>query len=581
MKQTSFLTLLFVSLLMIGLGGCKKTFDIKPQDQLELSQAYQNVYDADAAVVGIYGKFMGLSEQYVVLNELRGDLLDYTSNANESLRQISTHTVTPGNPFASPKPFYEVIININDALENFQKMRAEKKMTEAEFNQRYSDIATLRSFLYLQLGIHFGQVPYVTSSLKNIDEVKNVSNFPKLTFSQLLDSLISFTSSLPYMDVYPTGSNLNISVDGYPTQKFYVNKKIILGDLYLWKGDYVAAATAYRQVMETGTAGAIDGNYYSQYKIGWDSDGAIDHYVTYSRAGDASTLVYNSQWRIMFEQPYGSKGFDREWIWVLPFDTKFKPENPLIKLFSPVGGNYLVKPSQEIFDLWDGETQKPAQGASIPYDARKLLSTSFINGQPVAMKYLYNYLNYTTNTPTNPLVKNGKWFLFRQTQMHLRFAEAANRAGKYRLAWGLWNSGIAGAYPAPTSDVTNYHNTLSQPYPFNFDARNSGSSGVPYYRADWYRNIGVRSRANMLDAPVPASDSLISIENGLIKEGALENAFEGTRWPDLLRIALRRNDPTIIADKIYNKLLKDGSGDAAAARTRLMSPANWYLPFAW
>ena len=46
------------------------------------------------------------------------------------------------------------------------------------------------------------------------------------------------------------------------------------------------------------------------------------------------------------------------------------------------------------------------------------------------------------------------------------------------------------------------------------------------------------------------ADSLIQIENGLINEGALENAFEGTRWPDLLRIALRRNDPSFIADKV-------------------------------
>jgi hypothetical protein len=539
------------------------------------------VYDADAAVVGIYGKFMGLADRYVILNELRGDLLDYTINADEALRQISTHTVAAGNPYASPKPFYEVIINCNDVLENFQVMVKDKKMTEAEFNQRYSDIGALRSFLYLQLGIHFGEVPYVTSSLKDIDAVRNTSNFPRLTFNVLLDSLIRFTEALPFKDIYPAGTNLNITVDGYQTQKFYVNKKIILGDLHLWRGNYTKAAEWYRLVMETATQGVVNGNYYSQYKVGWDSNGDIDHYVTYTRAGDATTLVYNSQWRFMFEQPYGSSGFDREWVWVLPFDSKFKPDNSLVKLFSPIGGNYLVKPSQEIIDLWDGETQRPAQGLSIPYDARKLLSTSTIAGQPVAMKYLYNYLNYTNLAPFNLLTKNGKWFLFRQTQMHMRFAEAANRAGKYRLAWGFLNSGIAGAYPAPGSDVTLYHNTLSEAYPYNFDARNSGSSGVPFYRSDWYRNIGIRARANLVDMAVPAADSLLTIENGLLKETALENAFEGTRWPDLLRIALRRNDPSIIADKIYNKILKDGSGNAAAVRAKLMNPANWYLPFNW
>ena len=572
---------LVVALLASGLlfTSCKKIFDIEPQDQLDQTQAYQNVYDADAAIVGIYGKFMGLADRYVILNELRGDLLDYTSNANEALRQISTHTVTNGNPYANPRPFYELIVNCNDVLENFQVMASDKKMTESEFNQRYSDIGSLRSFLYLQLGIHFGEVPYVTKSLKDIDAVKDASNYPRLPFSVLLDSLIRFTEALPFKDQYPINTNLNVTVDGYPTEKFFVNKKCLLGDLNLWKGNYTKAAQWYRDVMELATTGAAGENYYSQYKLGWA--GGFNHYVTYSRAGDASSLVYNDGWRVMFESAMGSDGFRREWIWALPFDSKFNPENSLIKLFSPAGGDYLVKPSQEIVDLWDNETQVPAQGLSIPYDARKLLSMRYMGGQPVAMKYLYNYISYINLLPFNALTKNGKWFLYRQSTMHMRFAEAANRMGRYRLAWGLMNNGIAGAYPAPTSDVTYFHNTNFDSYPYNFDARNSGSSGVPYYRADWYRNIGVRLRANLANVTVPAGDSLLTIENSVLKEAALENAFEGNRWPDLLRIALRRNDPAIIADKVYNKILKDGTGDAAAARAKLMNPANWYLPFTW
>jgi starch-binding outer membrane protein, SusD/RagB family len=573
---------LSLTVLAAGLffSGCKKLFDIKPQDQLDQSQAYQNVFDADAAVVGIYGKFMGLADRYVILNELRGDLLDYTVNADEALRQISTHTVTAGNPYASPKPFYEVIINCNDVLENFQVMVKDKKMTEAEFNQRYSDIGALRSFLYLQLGIHFGEVPYVTNALKDIDAVNNVSNFPRLPFNTLLDSLINFTDRLPFKNVYPTGTNLNLTVDGYQTEKFYVNKKCLLGDLYLWRGNYQKAAEWYRDVMEYASVTFGFGeDFYSYYRLGWA--GGHNHYVSYGRAGDASTLLYNDGWRVMFDQPYGSNSMRREWIWALPFDSKFKPDNSLIKLFSPIGGSYLIKPSQEVFDLWDGETQLPAQGLAIPYDARKLLSTMNINGQPVAMKYLYNYINYANLTPFNALTKNGKWFLYRQAHMHLRYIEAANRVGKHRLSWGLLNNGIAGAYPAPGSDVTLYHNTLTEAYPYNFDARNSGGAGVPFYRADWYRNIGIRTRANLSNFSVPASDSLLTIENAVLKEAALETAFEGTRWPDLLRIALRRNDPSIIADKIYNKILKDGSGNAAAARAKLMNPANWYLPFNW
>jgi hypothetical protein len=574
---------LLVVLGATAFSSCKKTFDLLPQDQLDASQMYRNVYDADAAIVGLYGKFTSLAERYIVLNELRGDMLEYTDNADEYLRQISTHSVTAENPYANPRPFYELIVNCNDVLKNFNSMHDGKKMKEAEFQERYSDVLFLRSFLYLQLGIHYGTVPYVTDALATLDDVNNESKFPKLTFNVLLDSLINVSERATYKDEYASSSTLAVTVDGYPTQKWFVNKKVVLADLHLWKGNYVQAASYYRQVMETGTVGTVNGSYYSMYKVGWDSNGDIDHYITYSRAGDASTLVTNSQWRIMFELPTTTEGFRREWVWAIPFDNKFKPENPFVKLFSNIGGSYLVKPSKNATDMWDNEQQKSASAATgtpgIPYDARGQLSWKNINGQPVVMKFLYNYINNNTNLPLNVLQKDSKWFLFRQTQLHMRFAEAANRVGRYRLAWGLLNSGIAGAYPAPTSDVTLYHNTLNDSYPFNFDARNSGSAGVPYYRSDWYRNIGIRSRANLVDQAVPATDSLNQIEANLINETGLENGFEGTRWPDLLRVALRRNDPSFIADKVYAKLLKDGVPNAAAVRAKLMDKNNWYLPF--
>ncbi|HEX8314083.1 MAG TPA: RagB/SusD family protein, partial [Flavisolibacter sp.] len=69
---------------------------------------------------------------------------------------------------------------------------------------------------------------------------------------------------------------------------------------------------------------------------------------------------------------------------------------------------------------------------------------------------------------------------------------------------------------------------------------------------------------------------------GLVNEQALETAFEGTRWPDLLRVAIRRDDPSFLANKVYSKLIKNGAtaGAANQARAKLMA-RNWFLPFKW
>ncbi len=548
------LGIFLLAVAITGMVSCSKVLEELPQQELDIEQMYGNVYDADAAVNGLYGQFKSLADRYIILNELRADMLQYTNNADEYLRQISEHSVTADNPYASPRPFYELILKCNDVLKNFRIMVQETKMTEDQFNQRYSDVGALRSFLYLQLGIHYGSVPYITEPLETVDAIKDAGKFPKIPFETLLDSLIIFTE---------------------------IHKKCLLGDLNLWKGNYQKAAVWYREVMETSTTGTAGARYYMQYKLGWNGS-AEDHYISYSRAGDVTSLVWEPQWRHMFQRGQDN-GFDYEWIWVLPYDSRFKPENPLIKLFSPIGGSYLVKPSRQAMDYWNSQQQRPLSGQTgvIPYDARGIFTYTELGGQPVVMKYLYNYIDYRTNLALNPFQKNGKWFLYRQTHLHLRFAEAANRAGQHRLAYSFFNSGFAGTYPPPSgvTDVTLYHNTLGLPYPFNFDGRNSGGTGVPYYRSDWYRNIGIRARANIQNYVMQGVDSLLEVEDGLIQEVGLENGFEGTRWPDLMRIALRRNDPAFLADKVYQKFLKDGVGNAAAIRQKLMNKENWYLPF--
>jgi len=92
--------------LVLSTLSCKKMFDISPEDALEYDKNYQNVNDADAAVWGIYGKFVQVADRYIVLNELRGDLEDVTLRSTKYLREINEHAVSADNPWAYPKPFY-------------------------------------------------------------------------------------------------------------------------------------------------------------------------------------------------------------------------------------------------------------------------------------------------------------------------------------------------------------------------------------------------------------------------------------------------------------------------------------------
>jgi starch-binding outer membrane protein, SusD/RagB family len=575
--------------------NCRKIFEQKPETAVDRSEMYQNVFDADAAVIGVYGKFMKLAKPYILLNELRGDLMDITINSDTWLRQISEHTTTVDNPYIDPQPFYEVIVNCNDVLKNFTLMYQQNKLKELEYKQRYSDVGAIRSWAYLQLGIHFGEIPYVTDPLVELRDLRDQNNFPILQLPQLIDTLVAFTESLPFLDNYPSvGVTLQTTVDGYNTAKFFINKYMLLGDLYLWDGQYDKAAVSFRKIMDINGASGDNAQFFDQYKLSNGASNPSQSSINYTRILDFSSLNYGPQsWRNLFERPPTDPEFNFEMIWVLPFDRNFEPTNPFIDLFSNSGGSYLVRPSQQAMDYWNSQTQiyTFASGTTsvpavfrdnFPFDSRNVFTYRTINGEPVIMKFLYNYLG-TNNLPVNIFSKQGKWFLERTATLHLHYAEAANRAGKHKLAYALVNRGLGYHYDSipglsTSRDVTRWMQTFL-PHPYDFDARNGET---PRYRNNWYRNAGIRGRAGLKPVVLPITDSVRNVETMIMEENALELAYEGQRWSDLLRVAIRRNDPSFLADKVYNKLIKSGLSASAAAQARgKLLGRQWFLPFKW
>jgi hypothetical protein len=579
----------FSVVICVSIFSCSKMFDIEPKSAVSSDQMYRNVYDADAAVIGIYGKFLKVLDRYVILNELRADLSDVTPNSDQFLKQLSTHAVTVDNPYADPRPFYEVILNCNDALKNFNLMQSKFKMSADEYNQRYSDIGALRSWLYLQMGIQYGNIPYVTEPIENYNDLQDETKFPRIGFDQLLDNLIQFTESLPYKMPYPTGSSLLSTYDTYYTEKIFINKNCLLGDLYLWKGNWTQAATAYREVMRIGEIPYVVNpgeQYYEYYKLAYTGN------------------LSGSNWINIFRNPFGERYCNYEIIWNLPYDKNFNPKNPFIDLFS-TSGKYLLKPSDLVINNWNSQFRND-NGVlpGTPKDIRGLnLSYRMVGGQPEINKYTYNY------SLLQPFETNGKVILYRSANLFLRFSEAANHDGRDRIAYCFLNDGITRNYDNNPSggnsrDVTNLQQTrfgdpFTGPYetaPYYFDGR---VGDFPQYRNTWYRNIGVRSRSSNMNAAVDSTRSFNmtvrprvltnranltdDMDDLLIAESGLETAFEGNRWGDLLRIALRRQatDPNYLANKIGAKFDAAHSADAATVRAKLSDKANWYLPFRW
>ena len=160
---------------------------------------------------------------------------------------------------------------------------------------------------------------------------------------------------------------------------------------------------------------------------------------------------------------------------------------------------------------------------------------------------------------------------YRLAPVYLRYAEALNRAGYPEsafavLKWGINFVTLERGYISAAEQAR--AGALIQFSQYSFTRENT--SGIHS------RGCGDADADTTYIIPsLPTrNDSILYVENLLVDEMALEEAFEGFRFADLQRIALHREDPAFLADKVARR---SGTFNAALFQ-KLSDKKNWYLP---
>jgi hypothetical protein len=167
---------------------------------------------------------------------------------------------------------------------------------------------------------------------------------------------------------------------------------------------------------------------------------------------------------------------------------------------------------------------------------------------------------------------------YRTTMVYLRYAEALNRAGFPQSAFTILKYGMCQENLLAHVDslemssagqlISFDANVFTKEETIGIHSMGSGDTQVNNLYTLPMPSTPLATRQDTINYQIPL------VEDMIINEMALEGAFEGYRFNDLMRIALRRNDATYLADPIS---LRTGIKNETL-RALLMEPKNWYLP---
>jgi hypothetical protein len=535
------------------LVSCSNVLDVN-SERVTLDKNYRmsSPNDTIYAMYGIFHQLQKIADSYVLLGELRADLLDVTENSNLNLREINNLDISKNNPYANIRDYYSVVNNCNYVIQNLDTAY----ITRAQHVMKgyVAAVKSIRAWTYMQMALNFGTVKYYDKPILTEADAESVNNYPDISINELADLLIADLT--PWKNI-----DLPSSLPGgiFPIQ-------FVLGDLYLWKGEgyYDKAATEYHDLMYKGYWGI-----YMQYQSSWNLN--PNKLISVSSG-------FTTSWISTFTPNYG------ETITQILCPTTYGQKFDLDSL----NFNYQLTPSAVAVINWDTQIYYNTALDYMAGDLRKYGSIVEKNSIGIISNGVIP--TYPTNTITvsnNPkfiiwkyLAYDQNVMVYRSSLLYLRYAEAVNRLRKPNLAFAVLKNGLRNATMSSPAIVPLKEKTTESYMDFS-DRRFDYNAGIRW------RGLGPRLKdptgrvisLNDCDSTFvikeqsTLNDSILYVEDLIQKELALETAFEGNRFQDLMRFAIRRNDPAYLADKVAAK----HPDNLAVIREKLMHPENWYL----
>lgn len=566
------IALLSIILPLGGAGGftsCSDMLDTK-SDMIEFAEdnKLNSTTDTLFSVMGIVRGIQKVADRTVILGDVRSDQFVTTEYASTDLKQIASFQANTQNEYNKISDYYAIINNCNYFIENADT--ALYKLGIQIFEKDFAAVKTFRAWTYLQLAKNYGEVPLVLKPVLTEDEAKNEMNKSYSDINAICNYFIDDIK--PYVDTpLPQYGDIN----GERSEKFFIPVRVLLGELCLWAGRYDDAARYLYEYMTLKDNPFLPSLGYCKWSVSNN-----DFSQANPADGYSSAIKSPRQSEIITYIPMEEREF---------YGIKSNIQN----VFESTTVNkyyYEAGPSEAYKQLSKAQNYTLLTEISLTekdtiYAPKTGLEKDIYAGD-LRLGCIYSWYKYSESDISTYGSEYVNVFkiddeiipLYRAQQVYLMYAEALNRLGYPEAAFCVLKYGLR------NQNIERYVSEKEREKAgslLNFDDEIFIKALVAGVHA---RGCGDVECDSNYCVPQP-KDKLATyedtvqyqiplVEQMIVDEYGLEFAYEGKRFYDLMRIALRRNDPAYLADAIAkrNGTMDDG------LRARLMDKKNWYLP---
>ncbi len=548
---------------IIGAGSlvsCSDFLEIEPQGEVTLEQFWNEKKDVENIVAGCYSALSsyGALSRMMIWGEFRAENIVNNGVIQDdvNLERLLKENITASNVYTTWGDFYSVINRCNTVMKYAPQVAAnDPSYTQSQLEAHIAEVTALRSLCYFYLIRTFRDVPYSEEAYLDDDQILDL---PATKFDELLSKLIASLEEVKgnALTKYPEVNTTKYwDYNRNRVTKDFVNA--LLCEMYLWQKNYDKCIEYADLIIKSKKKDALEERmtesdfiYFNGYPLIASRSKGTNIY------GNAFSEIFanNNSMESIFELNFRKDDRNGSQLCNGPVSNFFggQGRTPFVVATTFVGQDQ----SDKLYNVFSSE--------NAGYDGRAyeniLVSTS---GTPVYInKYstqggvwlsnsneAYKTAVYTTQYPTygdkHDSRNKSNYIIYRLTDIMLLKAEA--------LVLKIQEEG---AIAEGTPDYELY----SQAFEL-VDAVNKRSllEPTPYTHV-----LDITKHATKLGAL-----------NLVYDERQRELMFEGKRYFDLVRRALREDNTDYLANHVSNK----NASTAAIVRSKMQKIDAIFWPY--